>query len=1114
MFSVKEHYRLPWDMWQVCLLAAVVIAVWVAAHRLRRHAPTRRLQAGLFVALTGIGFFAFQALFQVLLRWVQLETQVALWLLALVGSAGVETLVYLYTLERRTVSRRTGAALVGLRATLMLLLIAMIAQPVYSTTHSETIQKAVVILLDESRSMHRSDPQMPDAEKIRLAEMVSLPGVQRENRLDRVSHYLEQSAGQLDRRLARLEELAAFDDPNEAERWLPAVREDIRRAAESVREGLGERMEALRKPGEDSVRTELSAARARLEAGIKSVERVLALTHEEAEAELPSRQDELVEQLGRASAELTAAAEQAMSAADTLDAHAYAKLSEEVRTRVDALADQPRLDLARHALLNETRSGEKDEAFDVIERFRAKGYEVRAFSFASDVRPMDLGDWAKGYRGADTPLPPPDADDPRLQQSRGAWALDSLASGALQGARVARVLLVSDGRFTDADSGLAEQAARRLADRGAVVDTLAVGCAHPPRDAAIVHIDAPTGPVYKRGKAQFRLQVQLSRMGGARARVVLRKTDPAGEAAGEPLVEEVRVPDETDLHTTTVELTDEDTAEPGLYTYTAEIGRPKEGSSAEVVPFADEAEEGNNSGSVAVNISDDRSKVLIVEGRPRWEYRYLKNLFAHRDESVKLQHVLLQPDRIAGRDRRRHVAASAARPYGEAEATDLPGHAPEFREDEDAFRTEWHKFDVIVLGDVGMQMLAERDRDALVRFVKERGGTLVVVAGPHHMPHEFGDTELADMLPLKAVTATDEAAARTRDKESRRPYRIALTDTGRRHAMMRLIDDPDRNARHWTRQVPRIYWHCPVEGVRAGAQVLAYALPESPPDYVTAPRENMDEDTLRRREQFEKDHALVAVQKYARGKVLMLAFDRTWRLRYRVGDRYHHRFWGQVMRWATSDKLPVGTRTVRLGAEPPRVRPGEPVKIKCMVLDEDMNPLEDDRRVVMTVSKRVERDGPDAGYEPVEEVLMRRTPTGLGQYEAELADLSAEHGGGTYRVEFSPSASAPEARRIIAAQAREVDDLALEFEVGETYSQEDLHLSAAPGVLRDYARQGGGRLVRPQQLPDIAAGIEPGIEVRAEEGEPLPLWRWWPVLAVILAAATAEWVIRKRSGLA
>ena len=48
----------------------------------------------------------------------------------------------------------------------------------------------------------------------------------------------------------------------------------------------------------------------------------------------------------------------------------------------------------------------------------------------------------------------------------------------------------------------------------------------------------------------------------------------------------------------------------------------------------------NNDWPLEVAVTDDRTNVLLVDSVPRWEFRYLRNLFYGRDKSVHLQYVL------------------------------------------------------------------------------------------------------------------------------------------------------------------------------------------------------------------------------------------------------------------------------------------------------------------------------------------------------------------------------------------------------------------------------------------------------------------------------------------
>jgi len=113
-------------------------------------------------------------------------------------------------------------------------------------------------------------------------------------------------------------------------------------------------------------------------------------------------------------------------------------------------------------------------------------------------------------------------------------------------------------------------------------------------------------------------------------------------------------------------------------------------------------------------VTDDRTNVLVVDSFPRWEFRYLRNLFYGRDKSVHLQYVLLNPDRITGQGDRPAVAASASRPFGQAEATRLPASA-----------AEWRKFDAIIIGDIPPAAIDDGTWRDIRQAVSERGSLLI-----------------------------------------------------------------------------------------------------------------------------------------------------------------------------------------------------------------------------------------------------------------------------------------------------------------------------------------------------------------------------------------------------
>ena len=122
--------------------------------------------------------------------------------------------------------------------------------------------------------------------------------------------------------------------------------------------------------------------------------------------------------------------------------------------------------------------------------------------------------------------------------------------------------------------------------------------------------------------------------------------------------------------------------------------------------------------------------------------------------------------------------------------------------------------------------------------------------------------------------------------------------------MLQLDTDPARNRATWA-GLPRLPWVL-AGRTKPGAAMLAAT--------------GGDETT-----------AVIAAQPYGLGKVLWIGTDGTWRWRHRVGDAYHHRFWGQVVRWAASSKLVAGNALVRFGPDRPRIDEGSDVRIQARI---------------------------------------------------------------------------------------------------------------------------------------------------------------------------------------
>src|SRR5262249_7449261 len=135
----------------------------------------------------------------------------------------------------------------------------------------------------------------------------------------------------------------------------------------------------------------------------------------------------------------------------------------------------------------------------------------------------------------------------------------------------------------------------------------------------------------------------------------------------------------------------------------------------------EELRQDNNSRPIVVNVADDTAKVLLIDGEARWEYHYLATALA-RDKSMQVKNVVFTQPRVGSAD--------------ETELQQSGYPAVELPPEPEAL----NNFDCIILGDVSPDQLPMADRLRLERYVSERGGTLVFLAGKRSMPQAFGTT--------------------------------------------------------------------------------------------------------------------------------------------------------------------------------------------------------------------------------------------------------------------------------------------------------------------------------------------------------------------------------------
>lgn len=450
----------------------------------------------------------------------------------------------------------------------------------------------------------------------------------------------------------------------------------------------------------------------------------------------------------------------------------------------------------------------------------------------------------------------------------------------------------------------------------------------------------------------------------------------------------------------------------------------------EVVPLPGEMQRENNRERRRLSIREEKQRVLLVESAPRYEFRYLKQ-WCEREKTIELKTLLVEADPEYAQEDRTAIA-----------------YFPVQRE-------ELAKFDVVVLGDVAPTQLGVTAASWLAELVREKGLGLVLIAGIRHNPRSFVGTELEALLPFSGNALSAES------RGGQTPYQPQLTLDGQKGVPMFRLPEQEAGSRQPWSNLPGFYGLLPIRRLKPGARVLA-----------EHPLLQGETDRL----------PVIVLQQVGAGKVLFHATDETWRWRFRTGDEYFGRYWGQALRYLSRGHLLGSDRAAELVVDRQIYRRGETVVLRARYLDERLAPAKDEAVQVM-----VEQAGQGR-----REVQLTRLPYLPTVFEGQLRQLAD----GSYRAWIS--------RPSFATTPPAVD-----FRVESP--QRELQKQAADRTdLRLAAERAGGHFLELQQLTQLPSLIPTGEAVPLEQGVAVSLWNRHEPLLLLAGLLTLEWVLRRR----
>lgn len=363
----------------------------------------------------------------------------------------------------------------------------------------------------------------------------------------------------------------------------------------------------------------------------------------------------------------------------------------------------------------------------------------------------------------------------------------------------------------------------------------------------------------------------------------------------------------------------------------------------------------NDSSTIRFQVVDRPMRVLYVDGYPRWEHRYLKNLLL-RERSITSSSMLLASSR-------RYIQ----------EGDELISSIP-------STKAQWEPFDVVIIGDVRPELFSNQQLESLLAHVTDNGAGVLWIAGQSANPSSWLGSTLSPLLPMRAdaggsqqiVSAWNTPVTMRSTQEAVRLGMLGLNDA--RDGWFDRLDDPSTG---WS----KLQWALSLDetSFKPGVSVLATARPidSRSNELVGSP--------------------IVTMMRYGAGQSVFVGTDEIWRWRYGRGEDLPERFWLPLIRSIGRGTIDRRLAPAMIAVTPASPTLGQPTQVTLRLFDQsriDSMP----ERIRVAVRSSVSTDEPveltlfgtgadrTGTWIPQHPGVYQISPTGL---DIELSTISA-----------------------------------------------------------------------------------------------------------------------------
>ncbi|MFQ5671770.1 MAG: glutamine amidotransferase [Nitrospinales bacterium] len=356
--------------------------------------------------------------------------------------------------------------------------------------------------------------------------------------------------------------------------------------------------------------------------------------------------------------------------------------------------------------------------------------------------------------------------------------------------------------------------------------------------------------------------------------------------------------------------------------------------------FVGESIESNNRKEFQVKVIRDRIRVLLLNGRPSWDARFLREVLINNPKVDLLSFFIL-----------RSFSDDVQASVSELSLISFPSNL--------LLSDYLGSFDLVIFQNFRYKPFIQKQYLENIEKYVRHGGAFIMIGGDlSFQGGGYYQTGVDNILPVRIRSKTSQFLNDA--------FKPRIGKQFAHHPILRLEKSEELNHEAWSSMPELRGLNIGLEPAKDAQVLIRY----------TKTGDHGDA------------YPVLAVRKNGDGRSLILATDSSWAWNFlRVGQggsgRYYQNFWNNVVAWMTNEPE---TQQIKIETDKERYRENEKVLIKVKMLREDYNPLPNEKidLILHSISNGKTLSKHTLQTNALGEANFEFTPSGEGFYSARL----------------------------------------------------------------------------------------------------------------------------------